>query len=529
MLGSFALTTAQTDLPKNWFNLDKAADNYQGVSTEKTYNELLKGKKSTTVIVAVIDSGIDVEHEDLKDVMWVNEDEIPGNGIDDDKNGYIDDIHGWNFIGGKDGKNVDADTYEVTRLYGKYKAMYEGKNRSDLSKKERKKYDLYMKCKKEVEEKLEAAKGNLAQISATEDLVYSGLEAMEKALDGKAITAENVDALGDDEALAMGKRILGRIFDEGETVESFDALREEIASQFEGAKTHYGNQTKYAYNPDFNTRLIVGDNYSNPLEKSYGNNDYEGPDAFHGTHVGGIIGATRGNGIGMDGVADNVRIMTVRAVPNGDERDKDVANAIRYAVDNGASIINMSFGKGYSWNKKIVDAAVKYAAKKDVLLVHAAGNSSLDTDTEDNFPTDIYAKKGFFGGKKTAKNWLEIGALNWKSGEDTPAPFSNYAAKNVDVFAPGMAIYSTTPDDNYRNAQGTSMASPVVAGVAAVLRSYFPELSAKDVKKIIMETSVKQNINVKKPGSDELVSFSKLSVSGGVANLYNAVKKAMGK
>jgi len=514
-------------VPENWFNLDKSADNVQGVSTEKLYKTLLKGKSSQTVIVAVIDSGIDYEHEDLKDVMWVNTDEIPNNGKDDDGNGYVDDIHGWNFIGGKDGKNVDADTYEVTRLYGKYKAKYENADPSKLNKKEKKEYAIFEKTKKEVEAKYKEAEAGLSQMEATTALISGAIDAVEKALDGKDVTPDNVAALDGaaDQSIAVGKSILERVFAEGETVESMDALRKDFKSQIEEGKKYYSNQVEYAYNPDFNTRLIVGDNYANQTEIGYGNNDYEGPDAFHGTHVAGIIGAARNNDIGINGVADNVQIMSLRAVPNGDERDKDVANAIRYAVDNGASIINMSFGKGYSWNKKIVDAAVKYACKKDVLLVHAAGNSGENTDEADNFPTDDYEKKPLFG-KKNASNWIEVGALSWKDGEDAAATFSNYGQSHVDVFAPGVAIYSTIPDNEYKNAQGTSMASPVIAGVAAVLRSYYPALTAEQVKDIIMKSSVKNKKKVKQPGSGDLVPFSTLSVSGGTANVLNAVKMA---
>lgn len=519
-------SNAQSKVPENWYNLDKSEDGVHGVSVEKLYKTLLKGKSSQKVIVAVIDSGIDYEHEDLKEVMWVNTDEVPNNGKDDDGNGYVDDIHGWNFIGGKDGKNVGPDTYEVTRLYGKLKPKYENANRDKLSKKEKVEYDLYKKTAEEVEAKRTEAEGGLAQIEATKSLINGAIDALETALDGKPVTPENVEALdGADQSVAIGKSILQRLFSEGETVESIDALRKDFESQISEGVKHYSNQVEYAYNPDFNTRLIVGDNYNNPTQIGYGNNDYEGPDAFHGTHVAGIIGAVRNNDLGINGVANNVEIMSLRAVPDGDERDKDVANAIRYAVDNGASIINMSFGKGYSWNKKIVDAAVKYACKKDVLLVHAAGNSGQNTDNADNFPTPIYEKKPLFG-KKEAPNWIEVGALSWKDGEDAPATFSNYGKSHVDIFAPGVAIHSTIPDNEYRNAQGTSMASPVVAGVAAVLRSYYPSLTATQVKDIIMKTSVKSKDTVKQPGSGELVPFSSLSVTGGVINVYNAVKMA---
>ena len=516
-----------------WHLGEAAPESSIGISAHELYSTLLKGRNSSSVVVAVIDSGVDVDHEDLKDNMWVNTDEIPDNGIDDDQNGYIDDIHGWNFIGGPNGENVGADTYEVTRLYAAMRYKFENADALKLSNKDKKEYAKYLSYKKEVEKELEKANASLERIAATEDRLMGGLNAVGEALGDNEISLENLQAIDvtDNEVLATGKNILLDFIARGEDVPSVDTLKAMLADDLAGAKDYYGNKVEFAYNPDFNPRDIVGDDYSNSEQRSYGNNDYEGPDAFHGTHVAGIIGAVRDNAVGMDGVADNVRIMTVRAVPDGDERDKDVANAIRYAVDNGASIINMSFGKGYSWNEGVVEDAIKYAEKNDVLLVHAAGNSSQDNDTSDNFPNDEYRGKGFLffkGKKKNYSNWLEIGALNYQVGENLPAPFSNYGADNVDLFAPGMAIYSTVPGDGYEDAQGTSMAAPVVAGVAAVLRSYFPSLTAGQVKSILMGSVIKQEVDVLLPGgAGEKVPFSELSVSGGVVNVEKAVKMAM--
>ncbi len=532
-LGVFAIFTSLSlaqSPPQDWFHLDATKDDYNGVSSQKVYEDLLKNRKSKTVIVAVIDSGVDEDHEDLKNVMWINPNEIPDNNIDDDKNGYVDDIHGWNFIGGKDGKNVGSDTYEVTRLYAKYRKIFKDKNRSQLSGKDLLKYDYYLELKKEVENNRKTAEENFNRMKEKVDVITAAFNALESKLGDKKLTQENVDSLSgfDDEMLDIGKNIYNNYVLQLGAPESIEEMRAVVVDQYQGGLDHYGNQFKYSYNPDFDPRNIVGDSYDDANDIYYGNNDYEGPDAFHGTHVAGIIGAERNNGIGMDGVADNVKIMTIRAVPDGDERDKDVANAIRYAVDNGASVINMSFGKGYNWNKKSVDAAVKYAHKNDVLLVHAAGNSSLNTDIEDNFPNDRFSKRGFLGflKAKTAKNWLEVGALSHEHDEDMIATFSNYGKENVDIFAPGTAIYSTIPNNEYSNAQGTSMASPVVAGVAAILRSYFPGLTAEQVKNIIMESSIKIDGKVKKPGTGELVFMNELCISGGTLNAYRAIQLA---
>jgi len=294
------------------------------------------------------------------------------------------------------------------------------------------------------------------------------------------------------------------------------------------ALNYFGNKFKYNYNVDFDPRDIVGDNYYNFDDRSYGNNLVEGPDATHGTHVSGIIAAERNNDLGINGVSADARIMVLRAVPDGDERDKDVANAIRYAVDNGAQVINMSFGKGLSPEKSYVDDAVRYAEKNDVLLVHAAGNSSENIDVADNFPNDTYEKaKGFlFWKKKKPKAWISVGAITNSNDENIVATFSNYGDADVDLFAPGQNINSTTPDDTYQIQQGTSMAAPVVAGVAAILRSYYPKLTAVQVKEILLSTTTPLNAMVKQPGSEDLVNFSELSVSDGIVNAKAAFIKA---
>jgi len=508
---------AQDEPAKNWFLQSPTKDNVQGVSIEETYSTILKGQTNKTVIVAVIDSGVDFDHEDLKDVMWVNEDEIAGDGIDNDNNGYVDDIHGWNFIGGKDGRNVDADNLEVARVYKHLKAKYDGKSESDIKgKKAKAEFARYMRAKEDIDKNVSEKSENLELYSGLLDVIAK----LRKAIGKDDFTVEELNEFKTEDAeLQRGILVLNNIMSRNPNLA-------EAEESLQGAVDYFQNSLKYNYNPDYDPRTdIVKDNYANSYEKGYGNNIYDGPDASHGTHVAGIIAATRGNDIGMDGVADNVKIMTVRAVPNGDERDKDVANAIIYAVDNGAEIINMSFGKGFSWDKAAVDKAVKYALKKDVLLVHAAGNSSQDNDTTDNFPNDGFDKKGLFG-PKSAKNWMEIGALDWKGGEKSPASFSNYGKGNVDVFAPGVDIYSTTPDDNYDSYQGTSMAAPVVAGVAAVLRSYYPDLTATQVKEIIMESVDPIAGKVRKPGTKETVNFSELAVSGGSINALKAVQKA---
>ncbi len=525
---SIVSINAQDYAPQGWWRMDAKLDNYHGVSIEKAYETILKGKSSQTVIVAVIDSGVDAEHEDLKNVMWVNKSEITGNGIDDDKNGYIDDIHGWNFLGNKNGKNVEHETLEVTRLYAKYKPKFDKANRDKLSKKDKKLYDKYLTYKEEVEKKQKSAQKQLDEFNSFAPFVISSLEAFGQSMDGKPLTKENLEKVNTedlDPEAQQGFAILQNVLSQGLEVENV----QEIIDIFSEEGDYYRGRAEFMYNPDYDSRTIVGDNYADSYEKGYGNNDVIASDPMHGTHVAGIIGADRTNDLGIKGVADNVKIMAIRILADGDERDKDVANAIIYAVDNGASVINMSFGKSHSWDKKAVDKAVKYAQKKDVLLIHAAGNDGKDNDTTENYPNDSYMKKRFLrkSKEKFVKNWIEVGAASWEKGEKIAAPFSNYGAEKVDVFAPGMQIYSTTPDNTYQNQQGTSMASPVVAGVAAVLRSYYPALTAEQVKDIIMESVVPIGGEVIKPGTDdEKVSFKSLGQAGGLINAYEALQLA---
>ena len=524
-------TTATKEIPNDWYLKDPETDSVQGVSAERVYSTLLKGKPSRPVIVAVIDSGVDIEHEDLKDNLWINADEIAGNAQDDDKNGYVDDVHGWNFIGGKE-KNVDADTYEVTREYARLKPKYENVQEKDINKKNRAEYEYWKEVKAKYERDSKFSRDQYDQYLQQYQLYTNAFmtihycdSLLQKTL-GQPVTKSSLSSVNaSNDTIEFAKQTLSRILESVEGDVEVSAFLQELAGYIDQLKegvSHYETAVEYGYNTEFDSRTIVGDNYSDINERYYGNNDVEGPDARHGTHVAGIIAANRKNDIGVKGIADNVKIMSVRAVPNGDERDKDVANAIRYAADNGANIINMSFGKGFSPNKEAVDKAVKYAESKGVLLIHAAGNDGDDLDKESNFPNKTFTVGG------QAKTWLEIGASSWGADENFVGSFSNYGKKSVDLFAPGVQIYSTTPNDNYENLQGTSMAAPATSGVAAILMSYFPELSAEDVKEILRQSTRKfDGLKVTKPGSKDPVAFQELSSSGGMVNAYEAVKLAM--
>jgi subtilisin family serine protease len=503
--------------PANWQHLDLQQNGILGMSTDKAY-ELLKNKSAKSVIVAVIDGGIDTAHVDLKSILWRNELEIGGNGLDDDKNGFVDDVHGWNFIGSTKG-NVQYDNMELVRWVRKLQPKYEtALNSTPFNSAERKEFEFYQGLVTDYMAQLEEAKGTLSSVTYFRQILGDILSKLSSKTPNLA-DFERYKPFSDSE-----EQVLKAVKDALKDDADFSKFRKELEEVY----TSYTAKVLYQLNLDYESRSIVGDDYTNASQHIYGNADVMGPDAEHGTHVAGIIGALRTNGLGINGVADKVQIMALRVVPDGDERDKDVANAIRYAVDNGAKVINMSFGKPYVWNKQVVDDAVRYAQSKDVLLVHAAGNDAKNIDVAKNYPTRFYSDStGLITGM--ADNWIEVGASSWKNDESLVAEFSNFGKKNVDVFAPGVKINSTVPHSTYEDNDGTSMAAPMVSGLAAVLRSYFPKLSALQVKALILKSvyKVPQKVKIAEDGHSVRVSFTDVCNSAGVANAYNAVSEAL--
>lgn len=510
---------------KGWHLKDPATQTY-GINLEQAYADLLKQKTpKKKIIVAVIDSGIDTAHEDLKPVIWRNEKEIAGNGIDDDKNGYVDDTNGWNFIGGKDGSNVGKDSYEAARVYYKFKQEFGDKSidENSLSTEKKKAFQIYSKAKFQLESQ---AKEAAMYVLILKDIVAklpSADSILKIALGKQQYTGDELANFTTSEpAVAKARTALLGFFQQTRQMESTNvALIAELIQFYEGEKSKMEAIEK---EPKRYRAEIVKDNYDNPNDRFYGNNDIMANDASHGTHVAGIIGASRNNNIGINGVADHVAIMPIRAVPDGDEHDKDIANAIRYAVDNGALVINMSFGKSFSPEKSWVDEAVKYAASKGVLLVHAAGNDAKNIDIEDNFPSRNFNNDTL----QPFSNWITVGASG-ASKKEIAASFSNYGKREVDVFAPGVRIYSTIPGGNtYGEMDGTSMASPVVAGLAALILSHYPDLTPEQVISIIKTSSTKitDKVTIKPGTEDEEVSLLELSATGGIVNAYDALKLA---
>ena len=494
---------AEKDLQR-WSHLDILKDTIPGMSVDRAYEEIIKDKVGKKVIVAVIDSGIEIDHADLKPQIWINSKEIAGNGIDDDKNGYIDDIHGWNLLG-----EANEEQLELTRIVAR------GDDGSDQ----------YKRAVKELEEKRAALGPQQEQIKMITDAHNVILKYLKK----DDYTKADLDNIGSDVSveISKSKNIAYILANRGA---SAGASLKAISGQING-------QLDYNLNTDFKGRK-TGDDINDINDTKYGNNDVMGDrdHAKHGTHVAGIIAQTRSNGIGGDGVAsNNVEIMSLRAVPDGDEYDKDIALAIRYAADNGAKVINGSFGKYFDQNSKWVQDAIKYAEQKDVLIVVAAGNDAMDLNPADGEDVKRYPNDRIEGTNiEVADNFLVVGALNPSFGEKMVANFSNFGSKDVDVFAPGVKIYATTPHGKYEYLQGTSMASPNAAGVAAMIRSYYPSLTASQVKQIMKDSGVPVNKEVIVSGdSKDKRNFKTISTSGKFVNLYNALiladKVAKGK
>ena len=480
----------------NWFNKDVKTDKLMGTDVDKAYSLLLKDMKpKKTVIVAVIDGGVDINHEDLNGRIWINEDEIPNNNIDDDKNGYVDDVNGWNYIGNKSGENLNDENYEYTRI------VKLNKEDDKDYKKAKSLYDKELDKQQTLKENIENFESN---IKKAKEIIQenTGIE-IKSPKDLEKVKSK-------DKNVKYAKSFLVKKYSKG--------FKD---SDLDGIKKRNNEKLNCYLNKSYNPRSIVGDDPLNFNDRNYGNNNVKGPSPDHGTPVSGIIAGIRDNNKGINGIAESVKIMALRTTPNGDERDKDVALAIIYAVDNGANILNMSFGKQFSPQKEFVDEAVKYAEKHNVLIIHSAGNDGKNLDVEASFPCSSYIDGTI------ATNFLTVGASDKTLNKTLPAVFSNYGKNNVDIFAPGVDIVSLSPDNSYCMLDGTSFSGPVVSGIAALILSYYPDLTPQQMISLLIDSATKitKPKKVIKPGGDkkDKVAFDALSKSGGVVNVYNAL------
>lgn len=502
----FSVTVSAQDVSHDWHHAKFGKKN-AGIDLYGA-DAMTQGMTQNEVVVAVIDAGVDINHPDLVDQIWTNEGEIPGNGIDDDGNGYIDDVHGWNFIGGAD-SNVGSDNLEVTREYARLNAKYRSMDEDDVADEDQAEYQYYLKVETEYKE----AKTSARQTYEFFRDFMEELPKFERKL-GKDMTVKDLATYKTSTRSEQIAKIMISISMMGGR--SYSEVKEELDEQYQEVTDRY----KVMFDTELNTREIVGDNYDDVSERFYGNNQvYYKNFSDHGTHVAGIIAANRVNDFGANGICQTAKIMCLRAVPNGDERDKDVANAIYYAVDNGARVINMSFGKAFSPDSSAVHGAIKYAMEHGVLLVHAAGNNSENSDIDRVYPNDL--------DNTYASTWIEVGSSKSGKRKEMISEFSNYGATNVDVFAPGSSIYSTLPEDEYASLSGTSMASPVVAGIAAYILSYYPDLTGAQVRQIILDSAVPIKGKVNIPGDEKAkTSMSELCATGAMVNLKKAMALA---
>ncbi|WP_179416076.1 S8 family serine peptidase [Mucilaginibacter sp. E4BP6] len=514
-MAQIAMPAPPADPPKNWHTMDLSTDGFFGISLNQAYI-FVKGKKSKTVLVATIDSGIDTAQKDLQGILWVNSKEIPGNGIDDDGDGYVDDVHGWDFLGGKNGKCDYTETTEEVREYAKLKDKYASLTSAPSG--DEKGYNYWLEVKAVHDSTVNKSSSDLKELRPEMNALMVSNGYIKKALNLSPDATFNISDLNkiqsSNDTVNQSKYVWNLFLSQ----EGSGSTNVKVLKDF----SEYLEKLNNDINPDLNSRKeIVGDNPDVMDGKPYGNNILKYPDASHGTGVAGLIGAKRNNGYGIDGVADNVRIMSIKAVPNGDEYDKDIANAIRFAVDHGAKVVNMSFGKKISPHKEWVDAAIKYAATKDVLLVQASGNDNQNVDEKPEFPND-----NFLDGT-TSDNLISVDASAWKQDTTLAANFTNYGIKNTDVFAPGVKVTSIDEDAEFNTADGTSFASPITAGIAALILEYYPKLTAAQVKEAILASATPlKGVMVYKPGTHDLVDFTTLSKTGGVVNAYKALEYA---
>jgi subtilisin family serine protease len=521
-LSGFAQGTGTKEKnPQSWYQL---GPEYNGIDLEKAY-DLIKEKKlkSKQVTVAVIDSGIDTTHEDLKPILWVNKKEIPGNGIDDDKNGYVDDIHGWNFLGGKDGSNVNKDSYEAARVYYDLKPRWEGKtvDTTSLSAADLAEYKTFKRAETKIMGDTASSEMQMVMLKRMQTNLTKADSTLQVALGKKTYTGTELENFKTGNATdEKAKNSFLAIMKNADAVEGTnEALLSELNGYISGEEEKMAarNTPPRPYRAE-----VVKDDENNLNDRNYGNNDLMAGTPFHGTHCSGIIAAVRNNDKGMNGIADNVRIMMLRAVPDGDEHDKDIANAIRYAVDNGAKVVSMSFGKDFSPKKQWVDDAIRYAETKGVLLVIAAGNDAKNVDEKPSYPSPYYNNNA-----GRASNVILVGASGNANNGGLTASFSNYGKNSVDVFSPGVGIYSTIPGgDKYGNASGTSMACPVVAGIASLVLEHYPNFTPQQLKYVIEQSAQAPSEEVNIPGTDEKTKLSELCKTGGVVNAYEAIKLA---
>ena len=502
---------------ENWYFKDVIKDTIPGISLNKSLNYLKNQKIRDTIIIAVIDRPIDLNHKDLKNHIWINKNEIPSNNIDDDGNGYIDDINGWNFKGTEDGKQIEYVQNESTRIIRKFDERFKNDSTGITGREDSLNYALYKEAKSIYQAQNKTLKKDIAYIKMLDSLRQATKNSLSKYIPNQDFTIENLDSL---------KNVRpGDVLLQDDIIRMTNFLKYEITDEYiKNYKLINDKTASILLNTDFNDRQLLGDNPEDIEDKTYGNNILN-TNVENATHAIRVAGVIIGVGDKHTFLNKSIKIMPIVTSAEGEVHDKDLALGIRYAVDNGAKVINMSFSKQLSMHKDWVKDAYQYASKNDVLIISSAGNEAENLDENNNYyPNDTDIK-----GIEITDNFLLIGASTYTADESLLAQFTNYGNRDVDIFAPGYEIKTMVPNNTYKIDSGTSLSAALVSKVAALIWSYYPNLKASEVKQILMKSGTAYYIDVEvrqKDGSKKLIPFSSLSKSGKILNAYNALKMA---
>ena len=508
-----------------WHWKDLAKDGVHGVSLTEAHQKLTALKLTPTpIVIAVLDGGIDTSHPQIKPFLWKNAKEIPGNQLDDDKNGYVDDYYGWNFLGNAHGVNINKAAAEKSRVYHRYKKEF-NQAALDSSQWNQEKKKTYLTWKQAAAEMIfsEEDAANLSFIKMAKNAVLKMGAVLIKEIEDTNFTAEQLEPFQ-----PMGKIAADTKISYLRTLQAlgidksmgYSTILNDLNDYIAGKEQ---SSLALENEPEDLRKTIIQDQYDNFKDQFYGNMDIMGPNARHGTHVAGLaIGITD---TAATSFKTPIRIMGLRVVPDGDEYDKDIALGIRYAVNNGAKVINMSFGKSFSPEQAWVDSAIRYALSKDVLIIHSAGNESYDLNLKTVYPSPYST---LF--KDKAANMLTVGASSDPLiGESLLTDFSNYGNQVVDLLSPGYKIYSSLPSPRFGFQNGTSMSAPIVSHIAGLVRAYFPKLTAVEVKNILLQSCWKPNDPNSQfaiPQKEQTSTLSNIAAEGGIINAVLSIQNA---
>ncbi|MBG7630454.1 MAG: S8 family serine peptidase [Bacteroidetes bacterium] len=502
---------SQTKKFDHWHLKDYESDGVPGISLDKLYDELIKNQKGKQIIVAIIDTEIDINHEDLKDFIWINNDEQPNNGVDDDNNGYVDDVNGWNFIGNKNGGNLICSNFSYTRKLKELIPIFKGKTKEEVGN-DTLNFKIYQRALMDHQNMKRQLKEDYEYV----EFLNTGFPRSKKLLDsifrGSTYTINQLDSLY-------------TIFKKQDSIKAadiyfmIDFLNFDMHGYADNLAYESNLIEKYSNNISFDDRAIIGDNVNDIEDRDYGSpfitNSLK--EFTHGSIVSGVLAAHRTNNKGVRGITNTVKLMPLCIQAKfGAETDKDLALSIKYAVENGAQVINISANRTYELHNEWVQQALLYAEEQNVLVVKGAGNSETDIDKIITYPNKNTKDH-------VLNNFIVVGATGMELNSNFKPVWANYGRKTVDFYAPGESILTTTPFDSYKVDSGSSLSTAITSGVAALLLSYYPDLKVSEIRQILMESATRYDLDIELDyDSNTTVPFSKLSNSGGVLNAFNA-------